>query len=397
MGDDDPNAAECASTFGMDFENYVIGSAFEDRGNYDYHHVGFREARGEVLARVWDLGWRAELFGDIDRGIADAANRPGGERAKTERYGKKYGWIAYYELVGRLDDAGIVRDRWIGAGRIVTPDIDPSFPEEPREAPMQLPEWAPSGPLDDEAWFRSGELVVPADLWSRDEIYGISGGWVLVEGFLEHRREERRVFGFFRTLLLDPDDVEAAVELIGEHEYLGNDFFPRLLTARGVFAGEVPWSPRFNVRADESFDADHPHSALRHEWSDVGIKFGQAAVELVTVEGDSPTALKGSYDVPSFEFADLFRLRQLPGTLDLVDFDGVRASATFRTAKPWRGKLLFVRRDLIVGLAGNRPIVQVAWGERGLTFERGSVPAWVSAVYEGYEYVWSDIRKFDDT
>jgi hypothetical protein len=34
--------------------------------------------------------------------------------------------------------------------------------------------------------------------------------------------------------------------------------------------------------------------------------------------------------------------------LDLVGLDGVRASATFRTEEPWRGHLLFVRRDLVV-------------------------------------------------
>jgi hypothetical protein len=47
--------------------------------------------------------------------------------------------------------------------------------------------------------------------------------------------------------------------------------------------------------------------------------------------------LKQSYYVPSFEFAARFGLRQLPGTLDLVSLDGVRASATFRAHEPWRG------------------------------------------------------------
>src|SRR6185312_14076208 len=110
MADDDPDAEECASTFGMDFENYVIGSAIEDRSNYDFEHAEFRLARGEVMARVWDLGWRAALLGETDQAIAEAADRFG-NRAEVERYGKKYGWIAYYELIGRLTDAGNNRDR----------------------------------------------------------------------------------------------------------------------------------------------------------------------------------------------------------------------------------------------------------------------------------------------
>ena len=203
MADDDPNGEECDSTFGMDFENYVIGSAIEGRQNYDFDHADFRRARGEVMVRVWDLGWRAPLLGDVDRAIAEGASRFGRERAKVERYGKKYGWIAYYELIGRLADAGHNRDQWVGGGRNVTPDIDPTFPDEPPAAPIQLPEWAPASPTDDEVWLRTGTVTVPAELWSPENIYGVTGGWLLVEGFLEHRRDGRKVFGFFRTLLLD--------------------------------------------------------------------------------------------------------------------------------------------------------------------------------------------------
>ena len=139
MADDDPNADECDSTFGMDFENYVIGSAIPGRRNYDSHHAAFRRVRGEVMARVWDLGWRAAVFGRVDREIAEAASRFGRGRFKVERYGKKYGWIAYYELIGRLSDAGENRGRSVGGGRNVAPDIDPSFPDEPPVASVELP------------------------------------------------------------------------------------------------------------------------------------------------------------------------------------------------------------------------------------------------------------------
>ncbi|HEX4863824.1 MAG TPA: hypothetical protein VFV02_07115, partial [Acidimicrobiales bacterium] len=393
MADDDPNAKECDSTFGMDFENYVIGSAIEGRGNYDFDHAAFRRARGEVMARVWDLGWRAALLGDVDRAIAEAASRFGHRGAKVERYGKKYGWIAYYELVGRLDDAGQNRDRWVGGGRNVTPDIDPSFPDEPPAAPVQLPEWAPASPTDDEMWLRTGAVNVPAELWAPEEIHGVAGGWLLVEGFLEHGRDGRRVFGFFHTLLLEPADMDPALELTGGLEYLGNHFFPQLPTVRGVFAGEAPWSPRFEVRFD---DDAYSRPVLRRDWGDEGIRLGQVAVELSTGEGGSPTVLKQSYSVPAFEFAARFGLRQLPGTLDLVGFDGIRTSATFRAEEPWRGKLLFVRRDSVVDFAGHRRIVQVGWGEREVIVDWSSVPAWVDEVHQSHENMWRDIRVFNE-
>lgn len=390
MTDDDPNAEECDSTFGMDFENYVIGIAIEGRDNYDFEHAAFRRARGEVMARVWDLGWRAALLGDVDHAIAEASSPFGHQRVNVERYGKKYGWIAYYELIGRLSDAGQIRDVWFNSGRNVTPDIDPSFPDEPQVVPLQLPEWAPAGLVDDKEWLRVGAVEVPAALWTPDGIHGVAGGWLLAEGFLEHRRDGRRVFGFFRTLLLEPADVEPALEMISGRAYLGNDFLPSLPTIRGVFAGEVPWSPRFPI----SYDADDPHSrpSLSRDWSDEGIGIEQVAVELSAGEVESQAVLKRSYDVPSFAFAAHFGLRQLPGTLDLVDVEGIRASATFRAAGPWRGQLLFLRRDLLVGFARERRIVQVGWGEREITVEWSNAPAWLREIHQSYQHLWRDTQ-----
>lgn len=391
MAEDDPNAAECDSTFGMDFENYVIGSVIEGRANYDFKHPDFRRARAEVMARVWELGWRSALLGDPDRSIADSSSRFGRER-KTERYGKKYGWIAFYELVGRLADAGRIRDRRVGGGRSVSPGLDISFPDEPSVAPLPLPEWSPAGSLSDVGWLRSGTVEVPDALWSPEQLHD-APGWLLVEGFLEHRRDGRRVWGFFRTLLLEPPDVDEALQLIAEREYLGNDFLPDLPTVRGVFAGEMPWSQRFKVGYDDEDSEFRP--ALRSDWQDDGIDVGHLGVELATGEGGSPTALSWSYDVPAFEVAKHLALRQLPGTLDLVGLDGHRASATFRTVPPWRGRLLFMRRELVVAFAEPRRIVQVGWGEREVTVEWGAVPAWVQEVHQQHANLWREVRVLD--
>jgi hypothetical protein len=390
MADDDPDAKECGSTFGMDFENYVIGSAVEGRRNYDYDHPGFRQARSEVLARVWDLGWRARLLGETDREIADSVGRFGRSRERVERYGKKYGWIAYYELAGRLADGGKKPDLWVGGGRTVSTDIDPTFPQEPPPAPLPLPAWATGGAADEE-WLRGGTVCVPAELWAPEEIYGVAGGWLLVEGFLEHRRGDRQVFGFFRTLLLEPADVDPALKLIKDQQYPGNDFFPGLPEVRDVFAGEMPWSSRFKVRFDDDDPGAYARRALRGRWDDEGIGLGQLAVGLPVGDGEA-TSLERSYDVPSYEFAARSGLRQMPGTLDLVSLDGVRASAVFRADRPWSGHLLFLRRDLVIGFAGDRRIVQVAWGERDVAAESYTIPDWARPIYQEYANIWRDVR-----
>jgi hypothetical protein len=227
-------------------------------------------------------------------------------------------------------------------------------------------------------------------LWSPEEIHGVNGGWLLVEGYLDHRYEGRTAFGFFRTLLLEPEDAEAAQQLASEQPYPGNDFFPSLPTVRDVLSAEMPWSPRFEPPFDDDPDAPQ-HQALRRHWQDNGIGFAQVAVEFAS-DSDSETGLGGSFDVPSFEFAARFSLRQLPGTVDLVGMDGRRASAVFRADNPWRGNLLFLRRDLVDSFAGDRRIMQVAWGEREVTVDWGSAPAWVRAAQQNYSNVWRHVR-----
>ncbi|NGO46968.1 NACHT domain-containing protein [Streptomyces ureilyticus] len=390
MEDDDPNAEECDRTFGMDFENYIIGGAITGRRNYDFTHPGFRKARAEVRARVWELGWREQEFGSIDQAIAANADR---SRRKVERYGKKYGWIAYHEMVGRLVDTGQSPSPFEDAERLM-PDIDPTFPERPPVAPMPLPLWAPAEPTDDQKWLTSGAVTVPDQLWSPEEIHSVDGGWLLVEGYLNHRRDGRTVFGFFRTLLLEPQDTNLAQQLANERSYPGNAFFPSLPTVRDVLASEMPWSPRF----ERTFD-DAPYAAsyrtLGHDGQDDGIKPDQVAVDF-SPDSSSENGLGGSFDVPSYEFAAQFGLRQLPGTVDLVGLDGQRASAVFRVDKPWRGHLLFLRRDLVESFAGDRRIMQVAWGEREVSAaDWHSLPAWMDAVHQSYGHIWRHVRILD--
>lgn len=387
MGDDHPNAAECARTFGMDFENYVIGSAVEGRSNYDFDHPDYRRARAEVMARVWDLGWREDVLGSVDSSIAKAQTSRATSTATIERYGKKYGWIAYFELVGRRADAGQTPASWVGAGRIVPPDIDPTFPEEPPESCVALPEWATAAATDDHEWLVSGPVSVPSGLWSPTELGEDEGPWLLVEGFLEHRSGGRRVFGFFRTLLVAHGHVDSALALIQSRTYPGNHFLPQLRPVRGVFAGEVPWSPRLAVLAD----AEAHQQTLQKDWKDPGIPLEQVAVELATGVTNSTTSPSRSYDVPSFEFAARFGLRGAPDSWDLIGLNGRRASIVYRADDDWRGRLLFIRRDLVEEYAGARRVVRVAWGERETPAEWNAVPEWARDAYQEHRNVWRTI------
>ncbi|WP_252225499.1 hypothetical protein [Clostridium sp. ZBS2] len=87
-----------------------------------------------VIKRVYELGWSSKLFEDFERMYCNNYYRTGG--SITERIGKKYEWIAYYELLARLADNLMFGDRgycdvddskFYGPWQIDTREMDPTF------------------------------------------------------------------------------------------------------------------------------------------------------------------------------------------------------------------------------------------------------------------------------
>jgi len=118
-------------------------------------------ARRWVLQRTISLGWTPKLFGEKDHFISQ--RRSGREEHKSERWGKKYQWIAYHELLARIadnyqssrtygDDAAydglhqIIGDR----------EIDSSLP------PIDYRAFSDNGGVDTTAW---GRPLVRVDVW----------------------------------------------------------------------------------------------------------------------------------------------------------------------------------------------------------------------------------------
>ncbi len=124
-------------------------------------------ARRWVFGRTLSLGWTPQRFGSQDRIVGH--DRRGRESHKAERWGKKYQWMAYHELLARVadnfqtsrlytDDQPYEGLNQILGGR----DIDPSLPPIDFRAfnekegagatawqppPIRLADWPPL-PLD---------------------------------------------------------------------------------------------------------------------------------------------------------------------------------------------------------------------------------------------------------
>lgn len=241
---------ECAgaeAAIQMDFENYTIGSLIEDRGNYDFEHPGYKEVRRQIEWRINDLGYKSEVFSGIDDQILQERYRPGRSESsfKIDRYGKKYSWIAFYEVAGLMQDrsvTGSVFER----ERISDASIDPSFPSRGDEFSPILKKVFPKKQSYDE-WV--GGTVRPdyRHLLEMDAIDSRTGPWVLLNGVINEggADDARQVFTFLRGLLVAHKDRDKLVRAFRAIAYPGNDAIPRIGQDLYTFAGEVAWSPRY--------------------------------------------------------------------------------------------------------------------------------------------------------
>lgn len=234
------------SPFRMDFENYTIGLLAEGRGNYDFKHQGYQRIRRQVLWRVQQLGWVAEKFGHVDRGIEEDRRfySRGEEHNKVDRYGKKYSWIAYYELKGLLRDQGLLT-RGDG-GRPSDFDIDPSFPSPTSEYHLVTSDLFGDPDLSIADWLKKGPTPDLSPYFRQPTILGEAGTWIMLDGYVSRDDEVRgrRLFVFIRSFLISKKQSKAFVECL-KKQPLGGRWLPEKPESHHILSGEVPWCDAF--------------------------------------------------------------------------------------------------------------------------------------------------------
>jgi DNA replication protein DnaC len=250
----------------MDFSNYTLGSLVPDRSNYDDEHPVFEKLKGKAYWRIYDLGWTTDRFGKIDREIqSEQSLSRHNQSGKTDRYGKKYSWIAYFELYGhRLDHDAV--DQW--DVRLSDVDIDPSFPEPPPSQQLLNQNWLGSPEIETESWIENGDIPNLESFAVLDEILGEEGPWVLLSAFYNHDEAGLERDLWFRVCgaLVETKEIESSVasDRLREKVHSGNIIPSNYYT----FAGEVPWADTFPYNQElpirNIFDSrSYPKNALR--------------------------------------------------------------------------------------------------------------------------------------
>ena len=152
-----------------DFGRYIIEPAINHFDVPDKKEVCHLVERF-IFTRVLELGWTPDEFSQVERG------RSGGHDGPIERYGKKYQWIAFYEVFGRLADNFQLKDRWgptdnsfpyEHAEQVVYRDIDPT---------ILLHGGIPDSGVDERPWFAPNCATFPEDIAAEypEDLDGVS-------------------------------------------------------------------------------------------------------------------------------------------------------------------------------------------------------------------------------
>ncbi|MDZ5454994.1 NACHT domain-containing protein [Azohydromonas lata] len=222
----------------MDFGNYTIGRLIPNRANYDETNPDYVRVRAKIERRIFDLGYRGERFKGVESEIGRNSWNARGEH-KVDRYGKKYSWIAYFEMWGERDANRNLPD-WRQGNRTADCGVDPTFPKAPPDWTPPLPDLFGPPAATTENWVAGGYTPNWCPLLVVPEINGHQGEWVLVEGFVqgEDIQHDREIFAFLRGLFVARKNVQTLRSKFMSVDYPGNYQIPEGGEEHYAFAGE---------------------------------------------------------------------------------------------------------------------------------------------------------------
>lgn len=245
---------------GTDFHNYTLGRLVKDRRNYDFKQPLFKRVVSHVWWRIYNLGYTLDRFGEIDKAIVRSRwriSRNEENTSRVDRYGKKYAWIAFYELYGLFQDKGLLDAKWPAYDpRPSDVDIEPSFPLPPHSLKIVNESFLEPERMPPRQWIRKGPVPDVRPYLIVEELDGEHGPWVMLDGFVLQEREEigHRISISVMALLVQSSIVQKVAKL-ARNSISEGYWLPRAPESYYSFVGEIPWceSIPFNGREEIEF------------------------------------------------------------------------------------------------------------------------------------------------
>ncbi|MBN3582995.1 hypothetical protein JYB64_11415 [Algoriphagus aestuarii] len=390
----------------MDFSNYTIGRIVKDGGSYANPPEKVK-VRKQILWRIHDLGWNEELFQEAETSLGNDNYYSGRtERAKVERYGKKYSWIAFFENAGLRDDLGLLDKEW-DRFRLSDADIDPSFPQKPPNELFVTHDLLGDRNSPLKEWYEEGGMPHIEDYLTQTALKGQDGEWICLDGFIiqEDVPAERERFTFIRSFLVEEKDYSKVMDLLNKQN-LGGRWLPEKQENYYTYAGELyifddatydnytelefvvgkrkekvkPGEPGYypsifldRVKEGIQINKEFPEE-IEIEVSEME-KFEvlMPVMEYNWESHHSSVNKAGHVTVVAKELANQLELVNQPQTFDLLNQDGSTASINIHFHKEYNNNhsLVYLRKDLLDKYLKDKKMkfVWAIWGERQLTFK----------------------------
>lgn len=214
----------------MDFGNYTIGRLVPDRGNYDEKHPEYLGVLKQIKWRMSDLGYNSDRFKDKER--REYYGRQGNESGKIDRYGKKYSWIAYFEMYGLRQAQNLISDE-----KPSDSDVDPTFVDVPDSMNMGVPNFF-TDPMTIEEWLEQYEWPdISGILFHKED----NVDWVVIDASLssECGSDDRAYWYSLKAFLVKDEDVETFQSVFTSDA--SRSEFVHTPETWSVYFGEIPW------------------------------------------------------------------------------------------------------------------------------------------------------------
>jgi hypothetical protein len=393
----------------MDFSNYTLGYIIKDGHSYN-DPPEKKKARRQLYWRIFDLGWSNDKFLQLDRGIAESRYHDRGERAPIERYGKKYSWIAYYELAGYLQDRGDFKLE-DSDFRFNHSDFDPTFPEPEQKHSLILDNFLGSENDSDQDWMKDTTPPSCQKYLRPQTLLGLNSGAVCLDGYFsqEDKTNDRKIFAFIRSFLVHESRYDELVKHLKSQD-LGGRWLPEKVESHDAYSGEIYVFPEATypnwremefllekklVKVKKGDPGYFPDTAV--EFTEKGLRIKNHYPKTKEIEkaifdtfsvlqpvsefsfsGYYTTDKTPSCTVVAPEIAREIGLYYKPQTFELFDINGFQKTEIFGHHESYNSSQHFVfidRKTLEEYLEReNLRIVWAVWGERNLYREGGGHP-----------------------
>ncbi len=350
----------------LDFDNYTIGSLVPGRRNYDFKHAEYRSILAKIRWRINNLGWSKEQFSKIDESIDRNrySYRVVHNDGKIDRYGKKYSWIAYFEMKGRLAD---LKCDHIMNERTSDIDIDPSFPEVSDETLLINDDFLNLRQPDLRSWIEADDTNEFEKYLKMKGLNQDENNWIALNGLLVRNTisQERRLDFNIRSFLIN-NLTDRASEYLSRAQYDGLIYsWPSVYY---TFSGEIPWSPLYPM--DEPIVIEKKHQCEIFE--ELTRKFSGSDDKLIGLsnsirefewESHHSVANQAKGTTPCKQICLGLDLAVIPQTLNMGTREGESVTLNIRNNESdFRNtqSFLFIREDYLMKFLEDKK-AQMVW------------------------------------